>query len=92
MDLNQIANNITDIFKQVIKDKNLIDTGELYNSINTKVKIENNSFTFEIEAVYYFTYLDNEYSITKTVLDSQQFNTIQNQISDYLINQMLTNI
>lgn len=92
MDLNQIANNITDIFKQVIKDKDLIDTGELYNSINTKVKIENNSFTFEIEAVDYFTYLDNKYSITKTVLDSQQFNTIQNQISDYLINQMITNI
>jgi len=82
-ELNLIAFDMTQIFKQVINQKGLIESGNMYNSIKwTVIKEGEAKFKFKMEAVDYFIYVDEKYGISETVYQSVEWANINKRISD----------
>lgn len=73
-DLNQLSRVLTNLIKQEIKNKGLVDTGKLYKSIEAKVNYTNGKISFDIIAEDYFEFLDNRYGIMDAVLKKTEWN------------------
>lgn len=83
---DRIEDKIANLIKSKIKQKGLVKSGKMLNSI--KVKSSNGGFI--VEAVDYFQYLDGEYHITDEVFASQAFIDLiieeaGNQIGDQIV-------
>jgi hypothetical protein len=57
------------LIKKKIKDEGLVKTGKLLNSISVSYK----SGTFQVTAEDYYEYLDEEYQISESVVNSNEF-------------------
>jgi hypothetical protein len=57
------------LIKKKIKDEGLVKTGKLLNSISVSYK----SGTFQVTAEDYYEYLDEEYNISESVVNSNEF-------------------
>jgi len=79
----EIANDLTDLFKRIIKDKKLIETGRLYNSIKFTAVENSSGINFQLSAVDYFKFIDEKYGVTKSALNSREYQNIQNKIAEY---------
>lgn len=75
--IDKIADKLEELIKKRIKDLGLVKTGSLLNSVKVIVSDE----TFEVEANDYYEKLDEEYDISKYVLESREF---QNYIAEVL--------
>ena len=71
IDNNKIAKKIEELIKAKIKEKGLIKTGRLYNSIKVSTY---NDVGFKIEAEDYYESLDIEHNISKEVFESAELN------------------
>jgi hypothetical protein len=71
IDNNKIAKKIEELIKAKIKEKGLIKTGKLYNSIKV---MSSNGGGFKIEAEDYYESLDIEHNISKEVFESAELN------------------
>lgn len=71
IDNNKIAKKIEELIKAKIKEKGLIKTGKLYNSIKV---MSSNSGGFKIEAEDYYEALDIKHNISKEVFESAELN------------------
>lgn len=71
IDNNKIAKKIEQLIKAKIKEKGLIKTGKLYNSIKVSTSLNGG---FKIEAEDYYEALDIEYNISKEVFESAELN------------------
>lgn len=71
IDNNKIAKKIEELIKAKIKEKGLIKTGRLYNSIKVSTS---NDVGFKIEAEDYYESLDIEHNISKEVFESAELN------------------
>jgi hypothetical protein len=74
-----ISNKIEELIKERIKDLGLVKTGKLLNSIKVSSDSEGN---FSITAEDYYNYLDEEYNISRYVLEgSELISFIENYVS-----------
>lgn len=74
-----ISNKIEELIKERIKELGLVKTGKLLNSIKVSSDSEGN---FSIIAEDYYNYLDEEYNISRYVLDgSELISFIENYVS-----------
>ncbi len=78
MNWKPVANKIEEMIKQSINDLGLVKTGKLLRSI--KVTVDDNG-TYSIKAEDYFEFLNKEYKIVDTVIESSELN---NYIEKYL--------
>ncbi len=78
MNWKPVANKIEEMIKQSITDNGLVKTGKLLRSI--KVTVDDNG-TYSIKAEDYFEFLNKEYKIVDTVINSSELN---NYIEKYL--------
>ena len=78
------TDKLTSIIQSLIKEKGLVDTGTLLNSISTKIVYNNDEISFEISGEDYFIYLDGEYSITADAMKSPAFNKVLEIIEEGL--------
>lgn len=69
MDYSAIANKIEEMIKADIKEKGLIDTGAMYNSIQVDSTGDGD---YNISAVDYFKYVDGDNNIVKDVFNSKE--------------------
>lgn len=78
--IKQISDKIADIMTQLIKDeiraKGLVDTGALLNSIKATVSVSNNDFKISISGLDYFKYLNPENDILEDVKKKAGYNEI----------------
>ena len=90
-ELNTLSDALTDAVKKVIKDKGLVATGKLYNSIRVIPQYSNGKLELGIEAEDYFEFLDEKYQIMETVLKDSRwdsaiedvmFNIIEKELDD----------
>ena len=72
MNWQPVANKIEELIKQSIRDNGLVKTGKLLNSI--QVTADDNG-TYSIKAEDYFEFLNKEYKIVDTVIESNELNT-----------------
>lgn len=72
MTSNDVCNKLEILYKNKIKEKGLISSGKLYQSI--KWSYENG--TFRLLAEDYFQYLDDKYRITAEITSTKEFNDI----------------
>jgi len=82
-----IAKKIQELIKDKLIEKGLVNTGKLLNSIQVKPSTQNEGF--DIIAEDYYTYLDQEYNISKEVFESAE---LSNFIADYLAKEFERNI
>lgn len=76
MTIKQLENKITKKMKERIKQLDLIDTGALYRSISTNIKIVGDDLQIIINSEYYIVYLDDRYEVTSWVF---------NQVADDIV-------
>jgi hypothetical protein len=79
-ELQDIAVELTEKLKRIIRDKGLVDTGKLTRSIKVNVTKRSNSIEITIETEDYFKYLDDKYGITKALFTEQLYTDIENRI------------
>lgn len=83
---NKIETKIEALIKAKIKEKGLVSSGKMYDSI----KVVSSNGGFKVQAVDYFQYLDSEHHILDEVFASQAFIDLLveeagNQIGDDLL-------
>lgn len=91
-ELTEIEDALTDLFKSVIKEKKLIQSGRLYNSIKFRVVKVGKDYSFRMESLDYFNYLDAEYGITKAALSSREFVVIKQKIAELVAMELIQEI
>lgn len=77
IDTHSINKQIENLIKAKIKEKGLVKTGNLLNSI----KVTSTSSGFNIKAADYFTYLNSEHKITEEVFSSKEFKTLLGKLA-----------
>jgi len=83
--LNKIETEIENLIKAKIKEKGLVSTGKMLNSI--KVKASNGGF--KVVGVDYFEYVNNEYHITDEVFNSKEFiDLLMNEATEQIGNDL----
>lgn len=82
-----IAQKIQELIKAKLVEKGLVDTGKLLNSIFVKPSTTNDGF--DIIAEDYYTYLDEEYNISKEVFESAELSEF---MTNYLAKEIEKNI
>lgn len=89
IDYSNIETKVANLIKANIKEKNLIRTGNMYNSI----KVRSSKSGLIISAVDYFVYVDYNNNILNDVFNSEEFisliaNEAGDQIGDFLVTQL----
>lgn len=87
-----IAKQLTDLFKDEIKRLGLIQSGKLYNSIKWIVIPTQTGYKLSMESMDYFTFVDEKYKITENIFKSARFNSIQEEITQIEIDYIIENI
>lgn len=67
-----INKEVENLIKEKIKEKGLVKTGHLLNSI----KVTSSAKGFKIKAADYFTFLNKEHEILSEVFASKEFKTL----------------
>ena len=88
MNLSKIAKKLEEMIKASIKEKGLVDTGKLYNSIKVTVDDKGN---YSIKAEDYFVFLNEKYDILKPITESKEFNDYASLIYTEEIEKELSN-
>lgn len=86
MNWKPVANKIEEMIKQSITDNGLVKTGKLLKSI--KVTVDDNG-TYSIKAEDYFEFLNKEYKIVDTVIESNELNNFIEKFLEAEINKVL---
>jgi hypothetical protein len=81
-ELNDIANDFTKLYQNEIKKQGLVKTGRLLNSIRVILIKTSTGYKFSVEAVDYFTPLDEKYHISETVFKTREYEMIQERITN----------
>ena len=76
-EIKKVEKSVEKLIKKEIKDKGLVDTGTLLNSITASVKMNKGNMTISVDGEDYFKYLDDEYSITEDAFASAGFKEIE---------------
>lgn len=87
--LKALEAEMSSLFKEVIKTKGLVDTGHLLNSIKFTLVRTSSGYSFQMEALDYYKYIDEKYKITDTALNSGKFKRIQERIIDIVSDEIL---
>ena len=90
--ISAIEKEMTQLVKSIIRQKQLIRTGDLHNSIETKVYQKNNNLSIQISGMDYWKYLDQPYDLSKDVFSSQQFKRISFELNDIYVEALMKNI
>jgi len=83
--IKNIETDLTAVYKKVIKEKGLIDSGKLYNSISFKMTKTSDGYSFKMTSMDYFSVLDKKYGITDAVYKTVEYNRINNNIQDVYV-------
>jgi hypothetical protein len=68
--INQI---LTKTYQDLLTKNGLIDSGNLYKSINVHLFTQNNDVIVDIRGLDYLTYVDNNYKLTDQFVNSNAF-------------------
>lgn len=83
-ELNQVLRKteegMTKLFKAEIKRQKLIKTGRMYATTICKLINKRDGLAFEVRSTEYFVFVDGNYKITKNVMKSQGWKTLQKQL------------
>jgi len=79
--------NLTNSFKDIIRQNGLIDTGTLLASIRCFVTVSNGVMTIDLYAIDYMKYLVEPFRLIEQWTASPRFNQVVNDITEGLIEQ-----
>jgi hypothetical protein len=81
-----IDSQLTLLYKKQIETKQLIDTGNLLNSINVYLTMDEfGKGEIVVSCLYYLQYLDEKYNLTVDFLDDEETqNIIADVIGEYI--------
>lgn len=81
-ELRNIASDFTKLYQNEIKRQGLVKSGKLLNSIRVILTQTPSGYKFSVEAVDYFTPLDEKYHISENVFKSREYELIQERIAN----------
>ena len=83
--ISKIESTITGLIREEITRQDLIDTGNMIRSIKTTAKVSSNNFTFSVEAVDYFKYIDGDYNIVSNVMKGGGYTLVEGLIQELYV-------
>lgn len=91
-----INQNLTTLYKDLLKKNELIASGKLYNSLAVDLSTTSDSIIVNVIALPYITYLNNDYNLTKQFISNPIFeNEIGNllyQDTEQVVNDILNGV
>ncbi len=81
-ELEKAAVELTRLYQQELTTQGLVDSGKLRDSVKWVVIQTPQGYTLRMEALDYFTYLDDRYRITDNVFKSTGYARVQEQIAE----------
>jgi hypothetical protein len=88
-----IREEIKILLQSIIREKGLVDTGGLVNSIEVITQVDGDfNFSFLFEGNEYYKYLDEEYQLTNTLINHPTFNEIVDKWLDERLEDILKRI
>ena len=79
-EFNQIAADFTALIKGEIKRLGLFKTGKMFNSINFISKKTPSGYKLQMEAVDYFSEVNDKYKIIENALKTDKYKNIEKRI------------
>jgi hypothetical protein len=67
---------LTDIFKNIIKQNGLVNSGKLLKSIAVFTTLKGFDLSINIVSEPYLIYLNNDYKLTKQFIDNEKTNNV----------------
>ena len=68
-----INQKLTKLYKDLLVDNKLVDTGKLYNSIQVDLFEQNSNIIVNIKGLPYIIYVDKQYKLTNKFMNSKIF-------------------
>ena len=85
-EIRKIAKRITKVYQKEIGRKDLIDTGNLQRSFETKIKISRDgSLDIDVKCLDYFKYLDEPFDVSDDVFKSKEYQKIEDDLIGLMI-------
>lgn len=88
-DRRKLENLITIELQNKIKQEDLVDTGSLLDSIKAEVTFTQDGLNVDIIAEDYYKYLDEEYNLTESIIDSKIVSDFMEEIFGQIIIEMM---
>jgi DNA-directed RNA polymerase beta' subunit len=91
--IRKIAKRITLLYKKEIQRKQLIDTGDLQRSFETKIKIDRRlNLDIDVKCLDYFQYLDEPFDVSEDVFNSKEYKKIESDLIDIITDSMFLKV
>ena len=85
-EIRKQAVRITRLYQKEINKKDLIDTGALVRSFETKIKIsKKGDLDIDVKCMDYFQYLDIPYDVSEDVFKSKEYAKIEDDLISLMI-------
>ena len=80
-EIRKIAKGITKLYQIEIGKKDLIDTGNLQRSFDTKITLDNKgNLDINVSSLYYLQYLDGPYDVSEDVFKSKEYKRLEDTL------------
>jgi hypothetical protein len=87
--MSKYDTELTNLVKDEIKRKGLVDSGKLLGSIKVTSNVVGDGISIDIQAEDYFQYLDAKYSILSDVMNSNAWVYVIGQMTEEIALQWL---
>ena len=92
-EIKKIARGITRLYQIQINKKDLIDTGDLVRSFETKITLDKKgNLDINVSSMYYLQYLDGPYDVSEDVFNSKEYKRLEDILIGLIITEKFANI
>ena len=92
-EIKKIARGITRLYQVQINKKDLIDTGDLVRSFDTKITIDKKgNLDINVSSMFYLQYLDGPYDVSEDVFKSKEYKRLEDVLIGLIVSERFANI
>tara|TARA_R110000744_G_scaffold32208_2_gene75439 strand:- start:664 stop:1014 length:351 start_codon:yes stop_codon:yes gene_type:complete len=92
-EIKKIARGITRLYQVQINKKDLIDTGDLVRSFDTKITVDKKgNLDINVSSMFYLQYLDGPYDVSEDVFKSKEYKRLEDVLIGLIVSERFANI
>tara|TARA_R110000803_G_scaffold104245_4_gene172418 strand:- start:4275 stop:4631 length:357 start_codon:yes stop_codon:yes gene_type:complete len=92
-EIRKIAKKITKLYQIEIGKKDLIDTGNLQRSFQTKITVDKEgSLDINVIAIDYFKYLNEPFDVSEDVFKSREYKRLEDNLIGLIVSERFAKI
>lgn len=83
--IETLENEITELIRDEIRRQDLIDTGLMLRSVETKITPSGSNLEIKVSSTDYFKYVDGTYDVIDNAFDTDEYDRIIEDLEDLYI-------